>query len=56
MDGKPLNRPVVGILATPNGKGYWLVGADGGVFDFGGAGFFSDPALPVSGAPIIGIG
>jgi len=95
--GIHLNSPIVGIAATPDGTGYWLVGADagssprqrhilwldgwqapqpagrrhpgdaerqgllagradGGVFDFGGAGFFSDPALPVSGAPIIGIG
>jgi hypothetical protein len=25
-----LNSPVVGIAATPDGKGYWLVAADGG--------------------------
>jgi hypothetical protein len=24
--------PVVGIVATPDGQGYWLVAADGGVF------------------------
>ena len=28
---------VVGIAATPDGGGYWLVGADGGVFAFGDA-------------------
>ncbi len=32
--------PVVGIAATPDGKGYWRVGADGGVFGFGDAVFF----------------
>jgi hypothetical protein len=28
------------MAATPSGKGYWLVAADGGVFSFGDAGFF----------------
>ena len=32
-----LNAPIVGIAATPDGRGYWLVGADGGVFAFGDA-------------------
>jgi hypothetical protein len=27
-------------VATPDGRGYWLVGADGGVFTFGDARFF----------------
>jgi hypothetical protein len=38
---RPLsNAPCVGIAATPTGKGYWLVFADGGVFTFGDAQFF----------------
>lgn len=32
-----LDAPIVGIAATPTGKGYWLVGADGGVFAHGDA-------------------
>lgn len=32
-----VSAPIVGIAATPSGKGYWLVGADGGVFAFGDA-------------------
>ena len=28
---------IVGMAATPRGKGYWLVGSDGGVFAFGDA-------------------
>ena len=28
------------MAATPDGKGYWLVGADGGIFSFGDAGFY----------------
>ncbi|MHB1534133.1 MAG: hypothetical protein ACYC1D_05885 [Acidimicrobiales bacterium] len=31
--------PIVGIAATPDGGGYWLLGADGGVFSFGDARF-----------------
>jgi hypothetical protein len=43
----PLNAPVTGIAATPDGGGYWLVAADGGVFAFGDARFFgSVPGLP----------
>ena len=34
-----LNRPVVGMAATADGGGYWLVAADGGVFAFGDARF-----------------
>ena len=34
-----LNAPVVGMAATPDGRGYWLVTADGGVFAFGDAAF-----------------
>jgi hypothetical protein len=29
-----LNAPIVGLVPTPTGAGYWLVGADGGVFSF----------------------
>lgn len=32
-----VNAPIAGIAATPTGKGYWLVGMDGGVFAFGDA-------------------
>ena len=38
--GSQLNAPVVSMASTPDGKGYWLVGADGGVFNYGGAGFY----------------
>jgi hypothetical protein len=32
-----VNAPICGIAATPTGKGYWLVGMDGGVYAFGDA-------------------
>ena len=28
------------MAATPDGKGYWMVGGDGGIFAFGDAGFY----------------
>jgi hypothetical protein len=35
-----LNKPIVGMAATPDGGGYWLVASDGGVFTFGNAPFY----------------
>ena len=40
-----LNRPVVGMAATPQGGGYWLVASDGGIFSFGNAGFHGSTAI-----------
>lgn len=37
-----VNAPIVGMAATPTGKGYWLVAADGGVFSFGDAAYFGN--------------
>ncbi len=34
-----LTKPVVGIVATATGQGYWLLGSDGGIFAFGNATF-----------------
>ena len=48
MGGTTLNKPVVGIAPTPDGKGYWLVASDGGVFSLGNAGFMgSIPSLGI---------
>jgi hypothetical protein len=32
------------MSATPDGKGYWLVASDGGVFSFGDAAFYGSSA------------
>ena len=41
------DAPIVQLRAMPSGQGYWLVGADGGVFAFGDAvQHGSLPALP----------
>ena len=37
--GSTLNKPIVGMAATPNGLGYCLVASDGGIFSYGNATF-----------------
>ena len=39
LQGQNLDAPIVGMAATPDGGGYWLVASDGGVFSFGNAAF-----------------
>ncbi len=49
------NAPLVGMAATPNGQGYWLVGADGGIFTFGDAGYFGSMGGKPLNQPIVGM-
>ncbi len=55
MSGRPLARPIVGIVATPDRQGYWQVAADGGVFAFGDAGFYGSMSGARLDQPIVGI-
>jgi hypothetical protein len=55
MGGKPLDRPIVGIAATPDGGGYWLAASDGGVFSFGDASFEGSMGGKPLNQPIVGI-
>ena len=50
-----LNKPVVGMAATPNGNGYWLVASDGGVFAYGNAQFYGSTGSITLNKPIIGL-
>ncbi len=60
-DGSPLgqfNAPIVGIAGASqlnSYAGYWLVASDGGVFAYGGVGFFGSAAALHLDAPIVGI-
>jgi len=35
LGGAALTAPIVGLHKSPDGNGYWLFGADGGVFSYG---------------------
>jgi Cu/Zn superoxide dismutase len=51
--GQRLNRPVVGMAATPGGDGYYLVASDGGIFAYGNAVFEgSTGGMPLN-APVV---
>ena len=55
MGGQPLNEPIVGIAATPDGRGYWEVASDGGIFAFGDADFYGSMGGQPLNKPIVGI-
>ncbi len=50
-----LNKPMVGMAATPDGEGYWLVASDGGIFTFGDAGFYGSTGNIVLNKPVVGM-
>ena len=43
------------MASDPNGAGYWLVASDGGIFNYGDAGFFGSTGSIVLNRPIVGI-
>ncbi len=57
--GVVLRAPVVGAAATPDGQGYWVGAADGGIFAYGDARFYgstggkqlNEPIVAVDGTP-----
>lgn len=48
-----LTAPCIDFQLTPSGKGYWLFGADGGVFTYGDAGFYGSASAVKLTKPII---
>ena len=53
--GLALHAPVVGMAKAPNTGGYWLVGADGGVFAYGGAPYYGSMGGVALAQPIVGM-
>ena len=49
------NKPVVGMAATPDGGGYWLVASDGGIFSFGDAVFYGSTGAIALNKPVVGM-
>jgi N-acetylmuramoyl-L-alanine amidase len=49
------NAPIVGMAPTPNGRGYWMVGSDGGIFSFGDANFYGSEGRTHLNKPVVGM-
>jgi hypothetical protein len=43
------------MAATPDGKGYWLVASDGGVFSYGDAIFYGSTGSLALNKPVVGM-
>lgn len=50
-----LNQPIIAAASTPSGDGYYLVGADGGVFTFGDAAFHGSTGGFTLNEPVVAI-
>jgi hypothetical protein len=48
-----LRASIVGMEATPTGKGYWLVASDGGIFSFGDARFLGSTGAIGLAQPVV---
>ena len=55
MGRTSLNRPVVGVAATPSSVSYWLVASDSGIFSFGDANFNGSEGGVVLNRPVVGM-
>ena len=53
--GRQLNKPIEGIVTTPDGGGYWMVSSDGGIFSFGNAPFKGSLGSRHVASPIAGM-
>ncbi len=53
--GLSLSRPVMGMAPTVDGRGYWLVASDGGVFSYGDAQFYGSTGSIELNQPIVGM-
>ena len=55
LAGQSINQPVVGITASPDRGGYWLLTRDGGVFTYGDAGYSGSVGNTVLNEPMVGM-
>jgi hypothetical protein len=55
LEGQTLNKPIIKVTSTADGKGYWMLASDGGIFSFGDAGFYGSTGNLHLNAPIVGM-
>jgi hypothetical protein len=55
LSAETLDAPIVGMAITPDGGGYWLVAADGGMFAFGDAHYYGSMGGKTLNEPIVGM-
>jgi hypothetical protein len=55
MGGQHLNKPMVGMASTTDGKGYWTVASDGGIFSYGDAHFYGSLGSTPLNEPVVGM-
>ncbi|HVX22488.1 MAG TPA: IPT/TIG domain-containing protein [Acidimicrobiales bacterium] len=53
MGGQHLDKPVIGMAATPDAHGYWEVATDGGIFAFGDAPFYGSMGGKALNKPVV---
>ena len=53
--GTPIGAPMVGMTRTADGQGYWMIGRDGGIFNYGDAGFYGSVGGTRLNRPIVGM-
>ena len=55
LRGRHLAAPIVAMAPSPNRRGYWLLGRDGGVFGFGDAPFYGSTGGIHLNQPVVGM-
>jgi hypothetical protein len=50
-----LNAPIINMVPTPDGNGYWMLSSDGGIYAYGDAAFYGSMGGQRLNAPVVGI-
>jgi hypothetical protein len=50
-----LNAPILSMVTTPSGSGYWMMGQDGGIFAYGDANFYGSTGGMKLNEPAVGM-